>query len=414
MTAPRQPEARQAPNEHERALEALLRISQAVGSVMELPDILRRIVAETAKLMGADVSSIYLFEDGGQRLRLRASHGLDPHVVDTTVIDKGQGIPGWTAERGEIAAVADSHDDPRHWPIEGGGGEDLRAFLCAPLRIQDELIGVMTVRMTDVHKFDPAEIKLFETICMQVAIVIEKARLHHEKVDAERLAAVALGLSEIAHYIKNLLQNVEGGAFVVEKSLATGDLERVKAGWTLLQRSNRKIADLVANMLTYSRRERVDLVPGNVNDVLREVAESAQARAERNDVQIVESYEQGLPSVLMDEDALHDGFLNLVSNAIDALPDTGGVVVIGSRCLPEEGQVLVEVVDTGQGIPEEIQDQIFNLFFSTKGTKGTGIGLAATKKKIEAQGGTIDFESTPGRGTTFQIRLPANKGDGQA
>lgn len=393
-------------DEHQRALDALLKISYAVGSVMELPEILRRIAKETAALMEADVCSIYLLDDDKQKLRLRASHGLNPEIVDQAVLPVGRGIAGWVVQTGEILALTDAGRDPRFEPMAESGEEGLRGFLCAPLRIQKELIGAMSSRWQGEREITPADVTLFETICKQVSIVIEKARLHHEKVDAERLAAVAIGLSEIAHYIKNLLTSVEGGVYVLDKALAMGDLERAQKGWSLLQRNNRRIADLVANMLSFSRQEDLSLEPGDVNDLLHEVVESALARTDRNEIQIVESYQPNLPPISMDREALHDCFLNLVTNAIDALGPGGGVVVVGSRNLPRQGKVMVEVIDTGSGIPDELQEKVFTLFFSTKGSKGSGIGLAATKKKIEGHGGTIEFESKVGKGTNFRVRLP--------
>lgn len=395
--------------DHQRALDALLKISYAVGSVMELPEILRRIVKETARLMEADVCSIYLLEKDSQQLRLRATHGLNPEAVDVAVIPVGRGIVGWVVEKGEVLALSDAVYDSRFEPIEGTGEEDLHAFLCVPLRIQSHLVGAMSARWLSVRDISPADVTLFETICKQITIVIEKARLYHEKVEAERLAAVAVGLSEIAHYIKNLLTSVEGGVFIVDKALKAGDLNRAQKGWELLVRNNRKIADLVANMLSYSRQEEMTMVPIDINLILHDVIESALARTDRNEIQIVESYEPNLPLVSVDAEALHDCFLNLVTNAIDAFGPGGGVVVVGSRNLAKERKVMVEVIDTGQGIPEAIQDKVFNLFFSTKGSKGTGIGLAATKKKIEAHGGTVDFESKEGKGTTFRVMLPLSE-----
>ncbi|MCX7013053.1 MAG: ATP-binding protein [Candidatus Sumerlaeota bacterium] len=395
--------------EHERAVEALLEISNAVGSVMELPAILRRIVRKTATLMQADVCSLFLYDEGKTVLRLRASRGLNPAAVGCATFARGEGIPGWVAETGQTFVAADATADPRHRAMDGCDEEALRAYLCMPLRIQEEIVGVMTVRKAEVYDFDENNVRLFETICKQAAIVIEKARLHADKTEAERLAAVAVGLSEIAHYIKNLLQAMEGGSFVIEKGLAAGDVERVRTGWQLLSRSNKKIAGLVANMLSYSRPEEPNFSMGNVNDLLKDVVEAARANADRNTLAIVESYEPGLPDMLLDEEFLHDALLNLVTNAMEAMPDQGGVVIVRTRLLKDQDRVLIEVADSGQGIAEENRPKIFNLFFSTKGSNGTGIGLAATRKKIGLHGGEIDFESKVGKGTTFRVYLPIRK-----
>ena len=106
--------------------------------------------------------------------------------------------------------------------------------------------------------------------------------------------------------------------------------------------------------------------------------------------------------------------LNLLTNAIDALDEDGGEVKISTRS-QGENEVLITVEDNGAGMPEKIRQRIFDVFFSTKGSQGTGLGLAVTKKIIEEHGGDIEAESTPGQGTKFTIKLPAGQeaGSGQ-
>jgi signal transduction histidine kinase len=135
------------------------------------------------------------------------------------------------------------------------------------------------------------------------------------------------------------------------------------------------------------------------------------AARERN-VELTADLDDSLDAMWIDPEVFYDAMLNLVTNAMEAIPDDrSGHVVIRTRRLDGRSQAVIEVVDDGAGIPEEIRDKIFNLFFSTNGQKGTGIGLAATRRILEDHGGSVDFESADGNGTTFRIFMPLTSPD---
>lgn len=392
-------------------LEVLLNISNYVGSVMELDDILKIITDLTANAMGVPVCSIYLFkENDSDELLLKATHGLSKEAVGRSSFKKGEGIPGWVAEHGEIVSLANGPDDERFKPLPYSKEEQFLAYLCAPLRIQEEIIGVMTVRKSEEYQFTEAETTFFETICKQVAIVIEKSRLYFQKIDAEKMAMVSISLSEIAHYIKNVLQGMKGGSWFVDKGIQSGDLEKTSEGWTLLQRSIKKIAYLVENMLNYSRPATEDMERGNINALLVEIMDSISTTAQERGVEIRPELQQNLPDVYIDWNRMHDTMLNLLTNAMDAIPeDQKGLIRIRTRHNREKDSIVIEIIDNGTGIPEEIKERIFHLFFSTKGRKGTGIGLSVTKKIVEEHGGKIWFEDNEEGGTKFIVELPVYK-----
>ncbi len=391
-----------------RNLEILLTVSNYVGSVMELPDILKLITQKTSEAIGVDVCSIYLFrnDDSGD-LVLTATQGLNPDVVGKACFQKGRGIPGWVGQNGEIVVLEDGRKDDRFEPLPDSREEEFKAYICAPLRIQEEIVGVMTARKKIVYLFSEPEITLFETICKQVAIVIEKSRLYFEKMNAEKMAMVSMSLSEIAHYIKNILQSMKGGAWFVEKGLENTDIEKIREGWKMLQNSTRKISYLVENMLNYSRPGAADPERGNINALLIEIMDSISGSARDRNIEIRPDLPQNLPDVFIDWDRIYDSMLNLVTNAMDAIPeDRHGIITLRSSHSKEKGRVLVEVIDNGSGIPEEYRDKICHLFFSTKGRRGTGIGLAVTKKVIEEHNGRLWFDSKTGEGTRFVVELP--------
>lgn len=392
---------------YEHRQQAILHISNMVGSVMEIDDILDDITQTTADLMSAPVCSIFLYDKAHARLVLRATHGLNPNVVGRAGFEPGEGIPGWVAQNGSLITLRNGPKDPRFAPIDGSDEEDYLGYLCAPLFIQTELIGVMTARKTGEYKFSQNETTLFETVCKQVAIVIEKSRLHRDKLESERLAAIGLSLSEISHYIKNVLQTTQGAAYFMDIGLEKGDVERVGKAWGALKRGNRKIGELVQNMLNYSRSSNPKREEINVEGLLRDLLDGVQAGADRRNVMIEPDIAPDLPSIIADSEGVHNAVLNLVTNALDAMEANGqGVLRVEAKLDASRNEIVIAVSDTGCGIPAEMQRDIFNLFFSTKGGKGTGIGLAVTKKVVEENGGRIALESEPGEGSTFRLVFP--------
>lgn len=393
-----------------RIAEALLDISNAVGSVMETDLILDRICRIAARATGTNTCSVYLRDDEDPNfLVLRATFGLSrAQELGVRGFAMGEGPPGWAARENVTLRLRDVRGDFRNAKLDDTDDETRYiAFLCTPLRIQDEVVGVMSMRRAAPTDWTDEEAVFAEIIAKQIAIVLEKARLYREKVEAERLAAIAISLSEVAHYIKNVLQSMIGGAYFIDVGIKRADVDKVAHGWDMLKRSVEKIRALVENMLRFSKERQCELEPGDlnalVNELAIEVAETARLRGARLAVDL----DQTVPELQLDREALHDAVLNLVTNALDALPgDRDGRVEVRTRHLAERHLVRIEVADNGSGIPPEAQPKMFKLFFTTKGRGGTGIGLAVTRKIVLEHGGQIGFDTEQGRGTTFWIELP--------
>lgn len=392
----------------EEILEGLLKISNYVGSVLLLDDILARLVRITSEQLNVPVCSVYLFDETGERLLLRSNVGFEHELIGKASFQLGRGMVGWVAQTGQSVALADANGDERYEPLPSTMEMEYKAYLAAPLRIQNEVIGVMTARKQEAYPFNQGEILFFETAAKQMAIVIEKARMYHEKVQAERLAAVAVSLSGVAHYIKNVLLTMQGGEYLVEQGLLREDLTRAREGWELLKRSNMKIRSLVENILNYCRKSELNFHPVDFNNMIRDLLDHLANNAQERGVELVAELDDRLGDVWIDPESFYDVLLNLLTNALDAIPDQGrqGRISVQTRRLDNRNQVRVDVIDNGMGISEENRDKIFNLFFTTKGQKGTGIGLAATRKIIEDHGGTIELHSQVDHGTQFQIFLP--------
>ncbi len=238
----------------------------------------------------------------------------------------------------------------------------------------------------------------------------EIRRLQKELVQAERLASIGQTVAGLAHGIKNILHGLKGGSYLVDIGIARNDPEKLKKGWETVKRNIGRTSELVMDLLSYSKEREPEFEPCRPNEIVAEVCDLLRQRAEENGIEIVQELDPAIGEVRMDPHTIHTVLLNLLTNAIDAClfdEDTEKKWRVGLKTKLEADKVIrFEVSDTGAGIPAEVQEKLFSSFFSTKGHRGTGLGLMVTRKLVEEHRGTIGFTSQPGKGTTFTVRLP--------
>ena len=241
----------------------------------------------------------------------------------------------------------------------------------------------------------------------------EIKRLEKELVQSERLAAVGQTVSGLAHYVKNILIGLKGGSYVVDVGIAKNDTEKFKAGWKTIKRNIKRVGDLTQDLLTYSKQREPEFESCSPNDIVNEVIELITDIARSNGVFVSKEFDTGIGEVMADPQTIHRSLLNLVNNAIDACiedEDTSKKHEVKIRTYVDNNNYFgLEVKDNGCGMDEDIQKQLFNPMFSSKGGKGTGLGLLVTGKLIEEHKGVIETETSPGNGSTFTIKLPYEK-----
>ena len=247
-------------------------------------------------------------------------------------------------------------------------------------------------------------------------LVEEKTK---QLISAERLAAVGQTAAGLAHAIKNIAGGLTGGAFVLEKGIELENKKYLHQGWEMVKGNVNRIKHLSLELLNYAKeRERVYELC-DPNRPIQEVFDLTMPSAGDQRVTLEMELDKTLPALSFDPEAIHRCLLNLVMNAVDACTDIGSSnrdckVIL--RSLKSEGwAVEYQVEDTGCGMTEEVNGKIFQLFFSTKGSRGTGLGLMTVKKIIDEHGGTIDHKTEKDKGSIFIIRLPhvawLNNGD---
>lgn len=241
----------------------------------------------------------------------------------------------------------------------------------------------------------------------------EIKRLERELLGAERLAAVGQTVAGMAHCVKNILHGLKGGSYMVNIGIKNENQEKLTAGWNMVQRNIGRTAELVQDLLTYSKERKPEMAPCRPNEIAEEVVELMQAVAAEHKVTLATELSPDIGEVLLDQRSLHRSLLNLVSNAIDACRDDPNLGkahrVTLTTALGPDNTIQFDVSDNGSGMSDEVKTKLFSSFFSTKGPQGTGLGLLVTSKLVEEHKGTIDVDSELDQGTRFRIRLPLKR-----
>jgi len=431
--------------------EALQELARVISSTLESDEIFRVLIERTCQVLG--VSRCALWEarrDGeGLRLRQRRSVGLNRRAWEEVPLRVGEGTTGACIARRAPVWTADILHDPGIQLSEAGRArvtaEGYRAVCSAPILLPDGPFGVLAIYRDDPHTFDAREVALLSAFAGQAALAIQNARHYAETrrayedlqaaqeqlVQVEKLRALGEMAGGVAHDFNNLLAAILGRA----QLLRLRDVDpQVHEGLAVIERVALDGAETVRRILGFARvRPEAQYAPVDVADLIPQALEVArprwkdEAQARGAAIEAVLALEP-VPRVLGNAAELREVIVNLVFNAVDAMPH-GGRLTVGARRLlrptrasgavnprretlaDEAGasQELIEVFvrDTGVGMPDPIRRRAFEPFFTTKGAKGTGLGLSVVYGIVSRHGGEVLLESQEGVGTTVTLRLPA-------
>ncbi len=242
----------------------------------------------------------------------------------------------------------------------------------------------------------------------------EIKRLEKELVHSERLAAIGQTVAGMAHGIKNLLNGFKGGRYLVDIGIDRENPVKLKQGWEMIKRNIDRTSELVLDLLSYSKEREPEYKNCFPNDFVNDVCQVVQDVADDHEIKLVKDLSPKIGEVLLDPNTAHNCLMNLATNAIDACIFDHNINkkhTVTIKTSLTDHRIRFEVTDNGSGMTEEVQAKLFSSFFSTKGAKGTGLGLLVTKKLIEEHHGTIDVMSRLNQGTTFVVTLPFKKAE---
>jgi len=229
------------------------------------------------------------------------------------------------------------------------------------------------------------------------------------------LVLLGQAMAGMAHYIKNVVTGLEGGVFVVEEGMESGDKEMLSTGWEMVRRNILRVTKLSRDQLYCSRERPIDKRDADPNSLVCEAADLYRARAAQQGVELQVALDRRLESAQLDPEGFHNLMTNLLSNAVDAcIYDTGKKRhwISVKTFLGSQNELVVEVAENGMGIPKKMCGDVFTEMITTKGSLGTGLGLLIVYRVVCAHGGQISVLSEEGVGTVFTVILPLPGAEG--
>ncbi len=419
-----------------RELALLNKLWEGLNSSLELDKVLTRLLEEICFVLGAVAGSIWLVDQSTNDLVCRQV--TDPHsqVLRGWRLAYGQGIAGLVAVNGRSLNIADAHSDERHFKgVDQKTGLATRSLLCVPLKIKQNVIGVIQVMDSATAHFNQADLSLMETLANTAAVAVENARLHEQLADhvtelerriAQRTQDLVVAnnqLKELDRLKTKLIEDIshELRTPVANLSLYLDLLERGKPEkrdhyMVVLRDKMQHLIRLTEDVLQVFR---LDLFKGDVvfqaldlNQIVSDVVVSHQLRIEESALQLAMVLAQRPLPILAEKKQIERIITNLLLNAINYTPS--GSIHIRTELHATQNEVCISIQDTGLGIVPEDKPHIFDRFYrgynaTQYNSPGTGLGLSVVQDVVALHNGRIEVDSEPGQGSIFRVWLPLDK-----
>jgi signal transduction histidine kinase len=426
----------------DRQLDAIARISVALYSQVEADDLIAQILDVSLEIASADAGSILIYDAKTDELEFRYVVGEAKSQLTGVRMPCSKGICGRVFNAGEAEITADASSDADH-EKEIGERVDYKArnLVTVPLKTAEgDVIGVMQILNKRGGLFVAADLEVLSILATQAAMAIE----HVELMQRARVAEIVKKIGDISHDVKNLMTPVESGIKTLEMIFedafdgydganagggASSMAELLAAQGESFETLREFFPEVVlmvlegASNVTSRAREIADAIKGQVarpvfemvdlNDVIKSVVRPLKLVAERHSIRLDCDGLGELRPGSFDRKLIYNAVYNLINNAIPETPQ-GGTIFVRTSIREAEGDegaaAIVEVEDTGRGIPEEVRARLFTEDAVSTKPGGTGLGTKIVKNAVDAHDGTITVESEIDRGSTFTIELPLRAG----
>jgi len=332
-------------------------------------------------------------------IRAKTAAGREKIGISKTILQR--------CLREKVAILTrDATRDERFKEAESIFANRMRSVMCVPLLSAHHIFGFLHLDTTDaVRLFTEGDLTFLANVGQEVAIHLHNLRMLHEKIATERVAAIGQTITGMAHNVKNILVLSQGGIEMMEKQLHEKNYDALDETWGLVRRGVDRINRLVQDMLDYSKARTVQKRKIRIDEFLQELIETFSEAMIKQGIDCRLELDESSPALTLDADGLEKALVNLIVNAMEACGDATGGEIRLRAMMDAESRLILQVEDNAGGIPKEILPRIFVPFFTTKGSRGSGLGLAMTRKIVEDLGGHIEVKSTEGAGTCFTIIL---------
>jgi PAS domain S-box-containing protein len=292
-------------------------------------------------------------------------------------------------------------------PLSFGKDRRLRGFAPRESRIKRVGGGWTAVQIAGISLYEQG-IHMGKVFFFQDLREIQKLRF--DLVASERLAATGQAAASISHSVKNILDGFRGGAYVYKRGKRLGDEKEMDIGWDMVERNVGIIAALVKDLLNFSKTRKPEIEMTDVGALFTDVVESLNLQ-NNPDIQVAQDIPEEMPKVPLDYHSMHQCLANIVKNASEALDRKSGRITLSTNLDVGGTHAVLSITDNGTGMSPETIEKVSGGMYSTKGSKGTGLGLMVSRKIITEHHGHMDVQSEENVGTTFLIFIPVATSD---
>ncbi|MDP1563887.1 MAG: ATP-binding protein [Pirellulaceae bacterium] len=404
-------------------LDIMYQTALAVSHTLDIDQLLNRIMELILQWVQADRGCIFLLDPENDQPLAKVARYRFPTLEDREIVIS-RTILEYVLSTEEGVLTSNAAEDERWDDPDSVMQLGIREAICVPMRGRYGIVGAIYVdtstKLTDDltsikspdelfgRRFKHDHLQMMIAIGNQSGIAIEDTSFYSGLVRSERLAAIGETIAVMSHHIKNILQGFQGGGYLLEQGIKSQDFPTIQDGWALLQRNQDRIYNLVMDMLSFSKEREPQRESVDLNDLLTDVLSVLTNKAKQFNVVIEWTPIPEPPAMSADYESLHRAVLNIVSNAIDAAREAEQPRVQLHIRTVSEPQPRVEIIvdDSGPGIESDDIEKIFSLFESSKGGRGTGLGLPVSKKIMQEHGGDIEVKSVVGSGAQFTLWVP--------
>ena len=408
------------PVDRESEVQILATLGDLMGSSMPFREVITMAMRFTSAMMGADGSSLLLLDRKDGNLSFYIVLGEKAEQLRNLTLAQGEGIAGYVAATGVPMVVSDvTREHHFSQRVDQATGFKTRSIACVPLRVRDELKGVIEVVSKRVGSFNDKDLDMLTAIAGPVAIMIDHARLIdevkglHEKLEkAGRVKAEFL--ATMTHELRTPINIVMGNLDILLGGFLGELNNRQKESLKTAMRNSGEALNLITSLLDLSRIEAGQVVVRveefSLEDVWKELEMLFRTGLSGKEVELCWQVKTPLPGLKTDKIKIKEILSNIVLNAVK-FTDRGTIEVSVSSVEGGE-QIEIEVKDTGVGIPEDFLPFIFEPFRQAEGSftrshGGVGLGLSIAKRLLNLLHGRVEVESEVGKGSTFRITIPA-------
>ena len=316
----------------------------------------------------------------------------------------------WVLTEKMALMTSDAAADNRLKDAESIRISHLNALICVPMMVSQRVIGIIYADFEDL--LDPitqADVSFTAAVGHELAMSIANAQLQKTAIRNERMAAIGLTVSNLAHNIKNLTMLNQNALELMRIHLDRIHDEKADRCWKIIEKGFDRTSRLSLEMLEYVREEEITPVMTDINELIQANVDLFQQHLADKNGELTLSLDDTDPQWYLDPKQFQRALVNMVVNAVDAINAQNGGKIRISTQVDGTGRLMVSVIDNGCGIPPDKRQRIFDLFFTTKGTSGNGIGLPMVNKFVTASGGRLAVSSKLGVGSRFQMIFPPNR-----